>query len=203
MEAYALKMTLGIDQKKAEGLVQGYLDGFPQLKAWRTDSRVQVKEHGYIKNYVGRVRHLPKVKKLYDNLGDRIMDWRFRKDLETRVPTKTNPKTGKMISPRDQVTQAYRDYRNGLNNCLNFQLQSLAAAVVNRAALKINLKAKELGIDAICQAQVHDQLIVNVDNNDAEMFAPYVQEIMETTTKLPGVTLKAPPEIANNWAEGH
>ena len=203
MEAYALKMTLGIDQKTAEKLVQGYLDGFPQLKQWRADSRMQVKENGYIKNYVGRVRHLPKVKKLYDNLGDRIMDWRFRKDLETKIPTKTNQKTGKIISPRDQVTQAYRDYRNGLNNCLNFQLQSLAAAVVNRAALKINLKAKELGIDAICQAQVHDQLIINVDNKDAEMFAPYVQEIMENTTQLPGVTLKAPPEVANNWAEGH
>jgi DNA polymerase I-like protein with 3'-5' exonuclease and polymerase domains len=203
MEAYALKMTLGIDQKTAEKLVQGYLDGFPQLKQWRADSRMQVKENGFIKNYVGRVRHLPKVKKLYDNLGDRIMDWRFRKDLETKIPTKTNQKTGKIISPRDQVTQAYRDYRNGLNNCLNFQLQSLAAAVVNRAALKINLKAKELGIDAICQAQVHDQLIINVDNKDAEMFAPYVQEIMENTTQLPGVTLKAPPEVANNWAEGH
>jgi len=135
-----------------------------------------------------------------------MMDWRFRKELETQIPPKYIKKDGeivKTISPRDQVTQAYRDYRNGLNNCLNFQLQSLAAAVVNRAALKINLKAKELGIDALCQAQVHDQLIINVDEKDAEMFAPYVQEIMENTTKLPGVTLKAPPEIANNWAEGH
>ena len=190
MEAYALKMTLGVDQKTAEKLVQGYLDGFPQLKAWRENSRLQVKAHGYIKNYVGRVRHLPKVQKTYIKFQDKMMDWRFRKDLERTYG-------------KDIVLQAYRDYRNGLNNCLNFQLQSLAAAVVNRAALKINLKAKELGIDAICQAQVHDQLIINVDNKDAEMFAPYVQDIMENTTKLPGVTLKAPPEIANNWAEGH
>ena len=99
--------------------------------------------------------------------------------------------------------QAYRDYRNGLNNCLNFQLQSLAAAVVNRAAVMINRKAKELGIDAIVQAQVHDQLIINVSEKDAAMFAPHVQQIMEDTTVLPGVTLKAPPEIANNWSEGH
>ena len=203
MEAYALKMTLGVDQKVAEKLVQGYLDGFPQLKEWREASRQQVKDHGFIKNYVGRVRHLPKVKRIYQQVGDRMMDWRYRKELETQVPTKTNPKTGKIISPRDQVTQAYRDYRNGLNNCLNFQLQSLAAAVVNRAALVINRKAKELGIDAIVQAQVHDQLIINVDEKDAEMFAPIVQEIMENTTQLPGVTLKAPPEISNNWRDGH
>ena len=206
MEAYALKMSLDIDQKTAEKLVKGYLDGFPQLKEWRERSREEVKAYGQIKNYVGRVRHLPKVQKLYTKFQDRMMDWRFRKELETKVSPKYIKKDGeivKTISPRDQVTQAYRDYRNGLNNCLNFQLQSLAAAEVNRAALKINLKAKELGLDALCQAQVHDQLIINVDDKDAEMFAPYVQEIMENTTILPGVTLKAPPEIANNWAEGH
>ena len=190
MEAYALKMTLDVDQKTAEELIKGYLDGFPQLAEWRERSREQVKAHGYIKNYVGRVRHLPRVQKIYSKFGDRMMDWRFRKDLEKQYG-------------KDQVMQAYRDYRNGLNNCLNFQLQSLAAAVVNRAALQINRKAKELGIDAIVQAQVHDQLIINVREDQAEMFAPYVKELMETTTQLPGVTLKAPPEIAINWKEGH
>ena len=190
MEAYALKMTLDVDQKTAEGLIKGYLDGFPGLAKWRENSRRQVKDHGFIKNYVGRVRHLPKVKKIYENFGERMMDWRFRKQLEAQYG-------------RDKVMKVYRDYRNGLNNCLNFQLQSLAAAVVNRAALKINLKAKELGIDARVQAQVHDQLIINCDEKDVEMFAPYVQEIMETTTQLPGVTLKAPPEIADNWRDGH
>ena len=190
MEAYALKMTLGVDQKTAEHLIKGYLDGFPQLKEWRENSRLQVKAHGFIKNYVGRVRHLPKVQKTYIKFQDRMLDWRFRKELEVTYG-------------RDQVLKAYRDYRNGLNNCLNFQLQSLAAAVVNRAALQINRKAKELGIDAMCQAQVHDQLIINCDEKDVEMFAPIVQEIMETTTQLPGVTLKAPPEISANWRDGH
>ena len=190
MEAYALKMTLDVDQKTAEGLIKGYLDGFPELAKWRENSRKQVKENGYIKNYVGRVRHLPKVKKIYDKFQDQMLDWRFRKNLSDRYG-------------KDQVLQAYRDFRNGLNNCLNFQLQSLAAAVVNRAAVQINRKAKEMNIDAYIQAQVHDQLIINVREDQAEMFAPIVQEIMETTTNLPGVTLKAPPEIANNWRDGH
>jgi DNA polymerase I-like protein with 3'-5' exonuclease and polymerase domains len=118
------------------------------------------------------------------------MDWKFRKDLSEQFG-------------KDKVLQVYRDYRNGLNNCLNYQLQSLAAAVVNRAAVQINRKAIELGIDARVQAQVHDQLLINVADKDAEMFAPIVQEIMENTTKLEGVTLKAPPEISNNWRDGH
>ena len=103
MEAYALGMTLGVTQKEAQELVNGYLDGFPQLKEWRERSREQVKLNGFIKNYVGRVRHLPRVKKTYAKFGDRMMDWRFRKELE--------PTYGK-----DQVMKAYRDYRNGLNN---------------------------------------------------------------------------------------
>ena len=190
MEAYALAMTLNIPQKEAEKLVEGYLNGFPQLKEWRIRSRNQVKTHGFIANEVGRIRHLPKVKQIFDKYGDQVLDWRFRKDLESRYG-------------KDAVSQMYRDYRNGLNNCLNYQLQSLAAAVVNRAAVQINRKAKQLGIDARVQAQVHDQLIINVAQDDAEMFAPIVRNIMETTTVLPGVTLKAPPEIALNWRDGH
>ena len=82
-------------------------------------------------------------------------------------------------------------------------MQSLAAAVVNRAAVEINRAAKKNNIDAYVQAQVHDQLIINVSEDQADKFAPIVQEIMENTTKLPGITLKAPPEIANNWRDGH
>ena len=190
MEAYALGMTLGISQKEAEVLVEGYLNGFPQLKQWRINSRKQVKEHGFIKNKVGRIRHLPKVKAIYDKYGDQIMDWKFRKDLADRYG-------------KDAVLQVYRDYRNGLNNCLNYQLQSLAAAVVNRAAVQINRKLKELGIDGRVQAQVHDQLIINVPEDQAAFVAPIIKEIMESTTKLEGVTLKAPPEISNNWRDGH
>jgi DNA polymerase I-like protein with 3'-5' exonuclease and polymerase domains len=190
MEAYALGMTLGVDQKTAQELVDGYLNGFPQLKEWRVASREQVKQHGFIKNKVGRIRHLPKVQRLYQKYGDQIMDWRFRNEL-----AKTYGK--------EQVMSMYRDYRNGLNNCLNYQLQSLAAAVVNRAAVQINRKLKELGIDGRVQAQVHDQLIINVPEDQAEFVAPIIKEIMESTTKLEGVTLKAPPEISLNWRDGH
>ncbi len=190
MEAYALGMTLGVDQKTAQELVDGYLNGFPQLKEWRVASREQVKQHGFIKNKVGRIRHLPKVQRLYQKYGDQIMDWRFRNEL-----AKTYGK--------EQVMSMYRDYRNGLNNCLNYQLQSLAAAVVNRAAVQINRKLKELGIDGRVQAQVHDQLIINVPEDQAEFVAPIIEKIMESTTKLEGVTLKAPPEISVNWRDGH
>jgi len=85
MEAFALGKTLGIPQKEAEKLVDGYLNGFPQLKEWRQNSRQFVKENGFIKNKLGRVRHLPKVKQIYDKFGEKMMDWRFRKELQQPI----------------------------------------------------------------------------------------------------------------------
>lgn len=190
MEAYALGMGLKIPQKEAQVLVDGYLNGFPDLKKWRERSRQQVKEHGFITNYVGRIRHLPKAKIIYSKYGDQILDWKFRKQLADS-------------HGREYVDTLYRDYKNALNNCLNYQLQSLAAAVVNRAALQINRKAKEMGVDAQVVLQIHDQLVIDIAEDQAEMFAPIVQDLMENTTKLPGVQLKSPPEIAANLRDGH
>ena len=83
MSGYALAMTLGIPTKDAEKLVEGYLNGFPQLKEWRENSRALVKEHGYIKNKVGRIRHLPTAKEVYDSpIKDGLLNWKIRRELE-------------------------------------------------------------------------------------------------------------------------
>lgn len=190
MEAFALSKTLNVSQEEAEKLVNGYLDGFPQLKEWRITSRENVKKYGYIQNRVGRIRHLPKAKEIYSKYGDRILDWRFRKELE-------------YTHGKEKILELYRDYKNALNNCLNYQLQSLAAAVVNRAAIQINRKLRELEIDGRVQAQIHDQLIINVPEDKAEELLPIIQNIMETTTVLEGVTLKAPPALSDNFRDGH
>jgi DNA polymerase I-like protein with 3'-5' exonuclease and polymerase domains len=50
---------------------------------------------------------------------------------------------------------------------------------------------------------VHDQLIINIPEENAEEVAKMVQYLMENTTVLEGVTLKAPPAIAKNFRDGH
>jgi DNA polymerase I-like protein with 3'-5' exonuclease and polymerase domains len=101
------------------------------------------------------------------------------------------------------VKRLYGDYKNALNNCLNFQIQSLAASVVNRAALAINREFNRREWDGVVIAQIHDQLIIKIKAELAHEAAEVVKHIMETTTQLPGVTLKAPPEIAKNFRDGH
>ena len=191
MSGYALAMTLGIPTKEADKLVEGYLEGFPELKKWREDSRAFVKENGYVKNKVGRIRHLPIAKKVYKSpIKDGLLNWKVRKDLEREFGV-------------EKVTSLYKDYRNALNNCLNFQIQSYAASVVNRAAVQINRKFKQENIQGQVIAQIHDQLICQVKEEDVKRACEIVQDCMENTTKLEGVALIAEPEITINFRDGH
>lgn len=191
MSGYALAMSLGVDRKEGERLVEGYLDGFPELRKWREDSRKFIKENGYIKNKVGRVRHLPQAKEIYNALGDKLIeDWKFRKNLEREYGV-------------DKVTGLYRDYKNALNNCLNFQIQSYSASIVNRAALQINRSFQRENIVGQVICQIHDQLICQVREEDVKRACEIVQDCMENTTKLEGVSLVAEPEVTINFRDGH
>jgi DNA polymerase I-like protein with 3'-5' exonuclease and polymerase domains len=189
MSGYALAMTIGVNKKEGQKLVDDYLNAFPELKRWMETSRQFAKEHGWIKNEVGRIRHLPRVKQIYDRLGDGLMDFKFKRDLEQ--------KHGK-----EKISDLYKDYKNGLNNAMNFQIQSLSASIVNRAAMEINREFVKRGIKGWVCAQIHDQLIMEVEYDKAKEAADLVREKMENTTSLT-VDLVAPPEIAKNWRDGH
>ena len=189
MGAYALGMNLGIPTKEAKKLVEGYLNAYPQLKEWMDSSKAQAKAVGFVKTQVGRVRHLPKVKAIYDKIGDDLLDWNIKKEMEYQYGV-------------DKVKNLSRDYINGLNNSCNVQIQGLAASIVNRAALAINRKFKELNIRGWVCAQIHDQLVIEVDHDIAEDAAKIVQDCMENTTKL-SIALKAPPSLAKNLRDGH
>ena len=189
MGAYALGMTLGIPTKEAKKLVDGYLNGFPELKTWMERSKKQAKEKGYVSTQVGRIRHLPKVKSIYDKIGDDLLDWNIKKEMERQYGV-------------DQIKNLSRDYINGLNNSCNVQIQGLAASIVNRAALAINRKFIELGIRGWVCAQIHDQLVIEVEQARSEEAAKIVQDLMENTTKL-SIDLKAPPALAPNLRDGH
>lgn len=192
MSGFALGKRLGIKTKEAQALVDGYLNGFPQLKEWYNNSRDFTYKNGYMKTLVGRTRHLPKVKEIYETFGLNIMDYNYRAQLV---------KEG--LCSQEDVNEIYNEFKNGRNNCLNFQLQSLGASVVGRAAIAITRKLKELGIKGWVCAQVHDQLIVCLEEDRAEEFRPWMEKLMAETTKLPGVELAAPAEIGDNMAETH
>ena len=189
MGAYALGKNIGVTTKEAEKLVKGYLSGFPELDKWMKRSENEAKTLGYVKTQVGRVRHLPKVKAIYEAMGDNLLDWNYKRKLEYEFG-------------KDQVKNLSRDFINGLNNAKNVQIQGLSASIVNRAAMEINREFKKRGIAGWVCAQIHDQIVCEVPEANAEEAAKIVQDCMENTTKL-SIALKAPPAIAHNLRDGH
>jgi DNA polymerase I-like protein with 3'-5' exonuclease and polymerase domains len=95
-----------------------------------------------------------------------------------------------------------KEMKNYINNSRNWQIQSLAASITNRACIAINRELKRLSIDGYVCAQVHDQIIVRVPKEHAERCRKLTEYLMENVYKL-DVPLKAPAEIAYNFYEGH
>jgi DNA polymerase I-like protein with 3'-5' exonuclease and polymerase domains len=189
MTAFALGKTLGISTKEAQKLIDGYLNGFPNLKKWMKDSESHAQMFGFVRSETGRIRHLPRVKELYAIHKDKLLDYAYKKSLEKRHPAKL-------------VQMWYMDYKNGVNNAKNFQIQSLSASIVNMAAIAINKRFKELGIDGWVALQIHDQLVMNVPVERAEECGKIVQDIMENNYQL-SLKLKAPAAIGYNLKDAH
>ena len=189
MTGYALGKTLDIPTEEAEDLVDGYLGSYPKLKKWMDTSKSFAQKNGFVRCESGRIRHLPQVKKLFKIYGDKLLDYKYRNFLKRSMDT-------------DEILKLYRDYKQGVNNSRNFQVQGMAASIVNRAAIAINREFKRLELDAWCCAQVHDQLIFNVPDNIAKKCAKIVEDLMSNTTKI-SLELKAPASIALNFKDGH
>jgi len=189
MGAYALGKNIEVSTKEAKKLVDGYLSGFPELEKWMRKSENDARTLGYVKTQVGRIRHLPKVKAIYEQLGDAMLDYNTKKELA-------------YSHGEDKVKSISRDFVNGLNNSKNYQIQSLSASIVNRAAIQINRRFKQNNIVGWVCAQIHDQLIIEVEISRSEEAMFIVQDCMENTTKL-SLKLKAVPALAKNFRDGH
>jgi DNA polymerase-1 len=94
------------------------------------------------------------------------------------------------------------EYKNGLNNSKNFQIQSLAASIMNRSAIAIHKEFKEKNLDAYIMLQIHDEFVVNSNAEIADEVANIVKHHMENTVQIP-TGLIAEPNIALNFGEGH
>ena len=70
------------------------------------------------------------------------------------------------------------------------------------AAIETNKELLKRGIDGWVALQIHDQLVVNVPEQNAEECKILVQNIMENNYMI-SIDLKAPAEIADNLYDGH
>jgi len=191
MESFKLSKDLDIDQREAQSLIDQYMKAFPQLKQWMDRTDLAVKSVGYVTSLVGRKRRMPEAVSIFNKHGDSILDsLQLWKDYHEQ---------GALY---EDMKEKRWKLKNCINNGRNFQIQSLAASVVNRSSIAINLELAAKNIKAFIVCSVHDQTIVECRVEDKEAVAEIVQRNMENIIKLP-VKLKAPPSFGKNFADSH
>ena len=93
------------------------------------------------------------------------------------------------------------DQRNVLNQACNHRIQSTGASIVNRAAIRFHSDCKELNLNCKIVSQIHDELVIEGDEQDAEIISKVLQNAMENTCILNGVPLEAKPRISKSLAK--
>ena len=191
LESYGLSKQLDIPQSDAKILISNYLEAYPMLHKWMKDTDDMVKTLGRVRSEAGRIRHMPKAPSIWRGHHDYILDslklWKEYNDDPKRY---------------NQMKHLAKEMRNFLNNGKNFQIQSLAASITNRACIAIARELKRKGVKGHVCAQIHDQIVVRVPKDVAETWRKSVQFIMENTYKI-SIPLKAPAEISKDFYEGH
>lgn len=189
MTGYKLQFEIGVSQEEADKLVEDYLNAFPKLKQWMADSKAQAKAEGTIKTQLGRARRLPNVRRLWHQYGVCIEN-----DLELWKAFQKNPKA------YEQAKKDRKTFKNEMNNAINFQVQGLAASIVNRAALAINRELKEKNMNTKLIMQVHDELVYDVPLNELDIACSMIKCTMENIVPLT-VPLRTVPQSGNKYSE--
>lgn len=183
MTGYKLQFEIGVSQDEAESLVTKYLAAFPRLAAWMESSKRQVLVSGSIRSEAGRVRRLPAARRLHGLYGPKFTDslWLWSKYNDNPELYADKKRERKVLI-------------NELNNAINFQVQSLAASIVNRASIQLARKGY------VPLLQVHDELVYEVPAANVRGASSVIKEVMENIMHL-AVPLRTVPQAGTNYRE--
>lgn len=189
MTGYKLQFEIGVSQNEAEALVARYLAAYPDLANWMAASKNMAMVHGVVSSQLGRRRRLGQAVALARKYGPWLTD-----SLELWKRYNASP------ALYAQAKADRKTFVNLLNNAINFQVQSMAASIVNRAAIAIARKLKTEQLSSYICMQIHDEIVLNVPENEREIVGPMVKSIMESTIKL-SVPLRTEPQFGKNFKE--
>ncbi|MCQ2359700.1 MAG: DNA polymerase, partial [Phascolarctobacterium sp.] len=83
---------------------------------------------------------------------------------------------------------------------INTPIQGTAADIMKLAMLKVAQALKEAGLKSRILLQVHDELVLEVPENEKEQAATLVKTAMESAASLE-IPLEAEVAFGKNWAE--
>ncbi len=111
-----------------------------------------------------------------------------------------------MFGRRRQIPELSAANKNvqalGKRIAMNTPIQGTAADIIKLAMVKVYARLKRELPDARLILQVHDELLVEAKENEAEQAAAILREEMENVVKL-SVPLPADAKIGASWYEAH
>ena len=87
-------------------------------------------------------------------------------------------------------------------SAINAPIQGGAADIIKKAMKQVTPALQKAGLSAKLLLQVHDELILEMPENEAEKTAEVVKNVMENVFEL-SVPLIVEVGIADNWADAH
>jgi len=148
-----------------------YFERFPGVLKMMLDAHNLAKSQGFVTNVFGRKRRIPEAKRIVKLYGNKKHE-----DLPYEA-------------------------RQLLNMACNFRIQSTGASIVNRSAIKFYELCKDGGINQKMVSQIHDELVIECDEQDAEIVSELLQYSMENAVQLDGITFEAIPRITKTLAK--
>ena len=169
--AWQLKSKLNKSEEDTQTDIDNYFESFPGVAKMMLDSHELAKTNGEVTSIYGRKRRLPDALRITRLYGNQK-----HKDLPYEI-------------------------RSQLNLAVNHRIQSTAASVCNRAMIKFCNDVRLLGLkNCFLISQIHDEIIAECDEADAETVSVLLQDAMEHAVELPGVALEAIPNIGKTMA---
>ena len=92
--------------------------------------------------------------------------------------------------------------RHDRNRAVNHPIQSSVAHMIERAMIAIDRELHSGVVDGHMLLQVHDEILIQVREDEAEDYAKHMKEIMESVVEL-SVPIKADVHTARTWYEAH
>ncbi len=168
---FQLAPTIGKSIEDTAEDIIKYDESFPGVRSMMLEAHNMAKKNGYVTNLFGRPRRIPEAI-----------------DIE------------KLYGTAEHHDLPY-EARSLLNLACNHRIQSTGASIINRAAIKFYNDCKDLRINCKIISQIHDELIIECAEKDADNVNTILRNAMENTTILPGVPLEAIPRITKTLAK--
>jgi DNA polymerase-1 len=170
MSAFKLSHDFGITLEEAEEFINSYFEAYPQLEAYFRKQRELAIEKGYISidpitNRRSWNGHLQR--QYEENLG---------LVREYRIWGRKAPKEvfSLMNSAKGQIGR----------NAQNYRIQGTAASMTKLASVLVTNKLEENGLSATLVNAVHDEIVIECSEKDAEKVQQLLLESMEKAGKV-------------------